>query len=153
MKRGTAILVTLVAFPYQADLGRAEDTYNVKGSGACVATVKMHSSTDMDIKSENIVWITSGGERFDKSYAGTCQGPGKMEKEVYSGQLNCFYQVGSKGTYTLKVNDEMKGGTLELTGGTGMFKGAKGQGSFTYTWTNSVGDRCLYDWELKFVIP
>jgi hypothetical protein len=137
----------------------AEQAKNVKGSATFVSvnsTMKENSdgTKDFNIVSENIVWITAGDKLANTPYYATCKGPGKLDKQsVYSGKYVCTYHVTDKDSYTVNVDDGMKGGTFKVTAGTGTFKDAKGEGTFTYTWQNNDGDRGTYDWEMKLTPP
>ena len=137
----------------------AEQVKNVKGSATFVSvnsTMKENSdgTKDFDIVSENVVWNTSGDKLADNAYYGTCKGPGKLDKKnVYTGHYTCIYHVTDKDTYTIDNDDGMEGGKFKITQGTGIFKNAKGEGKYTYTWQNSDGDRGTYDYEMKLVLP
>ena len=152
MNPATPLSMGLVALIMQISWGQATETHEMKGKGACVATVTYNSSKEMQVNSENIVWITSG-KKFEENYAGKCGGIGKTDNGVYTGKFTCVYIVGSKGTYTTQIEDDEKGGTIKVTDGSGLFNGAKGEGAYKYFWMNSGGDRCLYDWDLKLVLP
>ena len=131
----------------------AGETVTYHGTGTFVATRALmplaNGGAAVHLSNETVATISPSEPGF---IFGDCVGLGYLSPEAeYEVNVFCTFTETGDDSFDVKGEGGVKGGSVEIIGGSGKWSGATGTGTFTRKWAD--GPRGSYDYEFRITTP
>ncbi len=152
-KIASLALVAVLAVSVEIGTAFAGETVTYRGTGTFVATRTLmplaNGGAAIHLSNQVVATIAPSEPGF---IFGDCAGLGYLSPDsAYEVHVFCTFTETGNDSFDVKGEGGVKGGGVEIIGGSGKWMGATGTGTFTRKWAD--GPRGSFDYEFHITTP